>query len=108
MIRPSKRAFLITLIVLLAILILYGVLRMAYGPILPDFLDQHLPDALIVAAVVIMLWNRQIIKDEKREAEERKEREKLEATAASEDSAGQGPDASSGQEPGGGDGIAKG
>ena len=82
MIKPSKRAFLITLIVLVVILIGYGVSRMLWGPLLPAPIDKNLPDALIIIAIVIMLWNRQIINDEKKAAEAEKEAKKLESEAA--------------------------
>ena len=77
MVKPSKKTFTIILIALAVILLCYGLARMAWGPILPEAMDKHLPDALIVIAIGIMLWNRQIANEEKKAAEAAKEAEKL-------------------------------
>ena len=71
--KPSKRFFLIGLGVLAGVLLLYGLLRMKFGPFLPEAVDKNLPDVIIFAAVGVMLWNRQIRKDES-ERERRKSR----------------------------------
>jgi hypothetical protein len=84
MIKPTKKAFLITLIILVAILIGYGVSRMLWGPLLPGPIDKNLPDALIIIALGIMLWNRQIINEEKKAAEAEKAAQKLEAESSEE------------------------
>jgi hypothetical protein len=96
MVKPSKKAFMITLIALVVILIGYGLVRMAWGPLLPETIDKNLPDALIVIAVGIMLWNRKIATEEKRAAEAAKEAEKLAASqgAASSEAA---PDPAGGE-----------
>lgn len=82
MIKPSKKAFMITLIVLCVILIAYGISRMVWGPILPEAVDKNLPDALIIIAVGIMLWNRKIATDEKKAEDAAREAEKLKAAEA--------------------------
>ena len=84
MVKPSKKAFMITLIALAAILLCYGLARMAWGPLLPETMDKHLPDALIVIAIGIMLWNRQIGNEEKKAAEAAKEAEKLKVSQVEE------------------------
>jgi phage tail protein X len=84
MVKPSKKAFTITLIALAAILLCYGLARMAWGPLLPATIDKNLPDALIVIAIGIMLWNRQIANEEKKAAEAAKEAEKLKAVQVEE------------------------
>jgi phage tail protein X len=90
MIKPSKKAFTITLIALAVILLGYGLARMAWGPLLPETIDKHLPDALIVIAIGIMLWNRQIANEEKKAAEAAKEAEKLKASQVEEEDKGAG------------------
>jgi len=65
--RPSKRFFLISVGALAGILVLYGVLRSIYGVFLPEAIDKNFPDAIIIAAVGAMIWNRRIISDEKKE-----------------------------------------
>jgi hypothetical protein len=77
--KPSKNFFTILLGALVVILLAFGILRMKFGQFLPDVIDKNLPDAVIIAAIGIMLWNRQILNQEKKEAEARK---KAEADAA--------------------------
>ena len=84
MVKPSKKAFMITLIALAVILLIYGLARMAWGPLLPETIDKNLPDALIIIAIGIMLWNRQIANEEKKAAEAAKEAEKLKAAQVEE------------------------
>jgi hypothetical protein len=84
MVKPSKRAFLITLIALAVVLIGYGVSRMLWGPLLPEKIDKNLPDIFIIAAIGIMLWNRQLSNEEKKAAEAEKEAKKLEAESSEE------------------------
>jgi hypothetical protein len=96
--KPTKRFFLIGLGVLAGVLLVYGLLRMKFGAFLPEAVDKNLPDVIIFAAVGVMLWNRQIRKDEERERAEKQKLEE-EARAASQVEAevekeGEGADAS--------------
>ena len=87
--KPSKRIFLIGLGVLAALLLLYGILRWRFGPFLPAAVDKNLPDAIMFAAVGVMLWNRKIRSDEEKAAAFAKaERKRLADEAA--ESAGPG------------------
>jgi hypothetical protein len=81
MFKPSKKHFTILLGSLVFILLLFGGLRWKFGQFLPDLIDKNLPDAVIIAAVGVMLWNRQILNQEKKEAEAKKA---AEAAAAAE------------------------
>lgn len=79
--KPDKNFFTILLGVLTVVLLIFGILRWKLGQFLPDVIDKNLPDAVIVAAVGIMLWNRQILNQEKKEAEARKKAEEDAAAA---------------------------
>jgi len=81
MFKPTKNFFTIILGSLVVILLAFGLLRMKFGPFLPATIDKNLPDAVIVAAIGIMLWNRKILADEKK-AEEARKKEEEEAEAA--------------------------
>lgn len=97
MFKPDKKFFTILLGCLVVILIVFGVLRMKLGAFLPAVIDKNLPDAVIVAAIGIMLWNRQILNQEKREAEARKKAEEEAAAAGRGDpAAGEAGEAPSG------------
>ena len=87
MIKPTKKVFTIMLLALVVILVAYGLARMKFGPFLPDRIDRGVPDGIIVAAIGIMLWNRQILAQEKKEAEARKKAEEEAAAAAAEKAA---------------------
>jgi|GEM_PF-2872156 len=80
MIKPTKKQFSIALFALVIILVLFGLARMKFGQFLPAFIDKNLPDAIIVIAISIMLWNRQILAQERKEIEAKKKAE--EAAAA--------------------------
>ena len=58
--KPNRRFFLICLGALAFILLAYGLLRMKFGPFLPPKIDENLPNAVIVGAVAILLWNRKL------------------------------------------------
>ncbi|MGA2544955.1 MAG: hypothetical protein ABSF43_00250 [Rectinemataceae bacterium] len=79
--KPNRRFFQILLIILAAILIIYGFLRYKFGAFLPAAVDKNLPDVIMFSAVGIMLWNRKQRNDEKKAAAERKRLEE-EAAAA--------------------------
>jgi hypothetical protein len=79
--KPNRRFFQILLIVLAAILIIYGLLRYKFGAFLPAAVDKNLPDVIMFSAVGIMLWNRKQRNDEKKAEAERKRLE-VEAAAA--------------------------
>jgi len=57
-----------TLAVLAAVLLLYGLARSLLGLSVPEGMDKNLPNAAIVAALGIFLWNRKIRVDEDRAA----------------------------------------
>jgi hypothetical protein len=91
--KPDKKFFTILLGALVVILLAFGILRMKLGAFLPAVIDKNLPDAIIVVAIGIMLWNRQILNQEKKEAEARKKAEE-EAAAAKIDEDGKAGDES--------------
>jgi hypothetical protein len=66
--RLVRNAFLITLIALAVVLVAYGILRSRFGPFLSVAFDKNFPNIVIISAVGIMLWNRKILKDEKKAA----------------------------------------
>jgi hypothetical protein len=82
MFKPNKKHFTILLGSLVFILLLFGGLRWKFGQFLPDLIDKNLPDAVIIAAVGVMLWNRQILNQEKKEAEAKKAAEAAAAELA--------------------------
>jgi hypothetical protein len=84
MFKPSKRFFTILLIILAVILVFYGLLRLKFGVFLPKAIDDNLYDGIIIAAVCIMVWNRKIVGDEKKEAEAKKAAEEKTAAEAAE------------------------
>jgi hypothetical protein len=91
----KKKFFYIGLIFLAVVLIAYGLLRSKFGPFLPESIDKNLPNAVMFAAVGIMLWNRKILGDERKAAAARKlEEEEAEAArqaeAAGEEKGGEG------------------
>jgi hypothetical protein len=98
MYKPTKKHFTIMLGSLVVILLAFGLLRLKFGQFLPDTIDKNLPDAVIIAAVGIMLWNRQILKEQKKEEEARKAAEAAAAAESSEDEEdGHIPDSSAGK-----------
>jgi hypothetical protein len=101
-IRPSKRAFTISLIVLAVILVAFGLLRMKFGQFLPASIDKNLPDTVMFAAVGIMLWNKKLRNDEQKAEKERKrlEEEALAAKSASDEAEKECPSAEVAATPG--------
>ena len=79
--KPNRTFFLVCLIGLAAILLIFGFVRMKIGPFLPPQIDQNLPNAVIIGAVGILLWNRKL-RTEAQKAEEERKRIELEAAAA--------------------------
>jgi hypothetical protein len=78
--KPTKKHFTIMLGALAGLLLVFGVTRMIVrGPFLPELIDKNLPDAIIFAAIGILLWNRKL-----RSNDEKAERAKQEALAAAE------------------------
>jgi len=74
------------LFALLAILILWGVLKLAFGIGFGPLVDQVVPNGVMIGAVGIFVWNRWLLN------EKRKDREAAEAEAAKESlEASQGP-----------------
>jgi hypothetical protein len=96
--KPDKKFFTIILGVLVVVLLVFGALRWKLGQFLPDVIDKNLPDAVIVAAVGVMLWNRQILNQEKKEALAKKAAEEA-AAAEREEAEGEGDEASPGEKP---------
>jgi hypothetical protein len=86
MIKPSKKFFQITLIVLAGILILSGIFHKSYEKLLPPAVIKNFPDVIMFAAVGILLWNRKQRSDEKKAEAERKRLEEEAAAARSVDS----------------------
>lgn len=70
--KPNRRFFTICLAVLAFILLAYGLLRMKFGAFLPPKIDENLPNAVIVGAVGILLWNRKLRNDAEKAAAEKK------------------------------------
>ncbi len=79
--KPDRRFFLICLGGLAFVLLAYGLLRMKFGPFLPPKIDENLPNAVIVGAVAILLWNRKLRGEAQKAEAERKRREQEEAAA---------------------------
>jgi hypothetical protein len=81
--KISRRFFLISLSVMAGVLIVYGILRWKFGAFLPAAVDKNLPDAIMFAAVAIMLVSRKQRSDEaKAAAAAEAERKRLEEEAA--------------------------
>ncbi len=81
--KPNRRFFLICLGALAFVLLAYGLLRMKFGPFLPPKIDENLPNAVIVGAVAILLWNRKLRGEAQKAEAERKRQEAEEAAARS-------------------------
>ncbi len=81
--KPNRRFFTICLGILAFILLAYGLLRMKFGAFLPAKIDQNIPNAVMVGAIAILLWNRKL-RGEAAKAEA--ERKRLEREAAAEES----------------------
>ena len=79
--KPSRRMFTIALAILAGVLLSYGLLRLKFGVFLPPTIDQNLPDAIVIAAVGILLWNRKLRGDAEK-AEAARKRQVAEAAAA--------------------------
>ena len=79
--KPNRTFFLICLSGLAAILLIFGFVRMKIGPFLPPQIDQNLPNAVIIGAIGIMLWNRKL-RTEAQKAEAERKRIEIEAAAA--------------------------
>lgn len=77
--KPNRRFFLICLGALAFILLAYGLLTMKFGHFLPPDIDKNVPNAVMVGAIAIMLWNRKL-RGEAAKAE--LERKRLEEAAA--------------------------
>jgi hypothetical protein len=88
MVKPSRKTFLIILFAMTGVLIAYGVSRMLWGPFLPEIVDKNLPDILIIVAIGIMLWNRQLRNEEDREAKAKREAEEAAAKGGEDEGAG--------------------
>ena len=58
--KPPKRFFLIVLGSVCGLLIVYGILRAMFGAFMPKWFDQGLPDFVVITAVAVALWNREI------------------------------------------------
>jgi hypothetical protein len=58
--RPPKRFFLIVLGAACGLLLIYGILRAKFGAFMPKWIDQGLPDFVVITAVGVALWNREI------------------------------------------------
>lgn len=80
--KPNKLFFTICLGALAFILLAYGLLRMKFGAFLPPKIDENVPNAVMVGAVAILLWNRKL-RNEAAKAEAEKKR--LEQVRAAED-----------------------
>ena len=79
--KPNRKFFTICLGILAFILLLYGILRMKFGPFLPEKIDQNIPNAVMVGAIAILLWNRKL-RTESEKAEAERKRIEQEAAAA--------------------------
>jgi hypothetical protein len=66
--KIKPRHFSIALACLAAILVGYAILRGFLGPFLPKIIDENLPNAVIVAALGIFLYNRKLRADEAKAA----------------------------------------
>lgn len=80
--KPNRRFFTICLGILAFILLAYGLLRMKFGAFLPPKIDQNIPNAVMVGAIAILLWNRKLRGDAQKAEAERK---RLEREAAAEE-----------------------
>jgi len=78
--KPNRRFFTICLGILAFILIAYGLLRLKFGPFLPAKIDQNVPNAVMVGAIAILLWNRKL-RGEAEKAEAERKRLEVEAAA---------------------------
>lgn len=78
--KPNRRFFTICLGILAFVLIGYGLLRLKFGPFLPAKIDQNVPNAVMVGAIAILLWNRKL-RGEAEKAEAERKRLEVEAAA---------------------------
>jgi hypothetical protein len=78
--KVTRNHLQIAVLVLGGILILYGVLKLAFRLNFGPFVEQNLPSTVMIAAVAIFGWNRYILSQERKARDEEEAKKKAAET----------------------------